>query len=82
MFPYSIALKLIKLVPNFTESTNSVLLTINSTLTVINCCAPYPIKLTAYCVGIVRLIDASIAFFNLIIIGLRVDFITKIYKQC
>jgi len=55
---------------------------INITLTVINCCAPYPIKLTVYCVGIVRLIDALIAFFNLIIIGSRVDFITKIYKQC
>lgn len=50
MFPGGRALKLIKNSVNITNSTNPLTLTKNITLTVLDCCAPPPVRLVAHCV--------------------------------
>lgn len=51
LFPGGRALKLIKNGVNITNYTNPLILTKNITLTVLNCCAPPPVRLAANCIG-------------------------------
>ena len=48
LFPGGRALKLIKNEVNLTNSTNSFQITKNIPLTIVDCCAPLPIRLSAH----------------------------------
>jgi hypothetical protein len=82
IFPGGRALKLIKNGVNITNSTNPLQLTKNITLTVLDCCAPPPIRLAAHCVGAGALIAASIASPNPVTIGSSIHLISEIYDNC
>jgi len=82
MFPGGRALKLIKNSVNITNSTNPLTLTKNITLTVLDCCAPPPVRLVAHCVWAGAVIAASIASPNPVTIGSAIHLITEIYDNC
>lgn len=82
MFPGGRALKLIKTGINITNSTNPIMLTKNITLTILDCCAPPPVRLIAHCVSAGALIGASIAAPNTVTIGSSIHMLTEIYENC
>lgn len=82
MFPGGRALKLIKTGINITNSTNPIMLTKNITLTILDCCAPPPVRLIAHCVSAGALIGASIAAPNPVTIGSSIHILTEIYENC
>jgi hypothetical protein len=82
MFPGGRALKLIKTGINITNSTNPIMLTKNITLTILDCCAPPPVRLIAHCVSAGALIGASIAAPNPVTIGSSIHMLTEIYENC
>ena len=51
LFPGGRTLKLIKNGVSITNSSNPVVLAKNITLTVVDCCAPPPLRLAAHCVA-------------------------------
>ena len=51
LFPVGRTLKLIKNSVEVTKSTNPLILTKKITLTVIDCCTPPPVRLTAHYIG-------------------------------
>ena len=77
LFPGGRALKLIKNSVNITNSTNPFQITKNITLTVLDCCAPPPVRLAAHCRGAGALIAASIASPNPVTIGSAVHLISR-----
>ena len=82
MFPGGRALKLIKNGVNVTNSTNPLVLTKNITLTVLDCCAPPPIRLAAHCIGATAVMAASVASPNPVTIGSTIHLISEIYENC
>lgn len=82
LFPGGRTLKLVKNGVNVTNSTNPLILTKNITLTVIDCCAPPPVRLAFHCAGIVATIGASIAAPNPVTIGSAIHLVTEIYENC
>ena len=82
LFPGGRALKLIKNGVNVTNSTNPLVLTKNITLTVLDCCAPPPVRLAAHCIGVGAVIAASVASPNPVTIGSAVHLISEIYENC
>ena len=81
-FPGELALKLVKNGLNRINSTNPLILTKNITLTVLNCCAPLPVKLVAHCLGVGTLIVVSVTSLNPATIGLAIHFVTEIHDNC
>ena len=75
LFPAGRALKLVKNGVNITNSTNPVILAKNITLTVLDCCAPPPVRLAAHCIGAVAVIAASVAAPNPVTVVQLVKFI-------
>jgi len=67
MFPGGRALKLVKNGINITNSTNPLQITKNITLTVLDCCAPPPIRLAAP---------------NPVTVGSSIHLISEIYDNC
>ena len=61
--------KLLKSGVSIINSTNPIILTKNITLTVINCCAPPPLILTAHCAGALASIAACTTVPNPVTIG-------------
>lgn len=82
MFPCGRALKLIKNGVKITNSTNPLTLTKNVTLTVLDCCAPPPVRLAAHCIGFGATIVASVASPNPVTIGSAIHLATEIYDNC
>lgn len=82
IFPGGRALKLVKDGVNITNSTNPLMLTKNITLTVVDCCAPPPLRLAFHCAGAVATIGASIASPNPVTIGSAIHLVTEIYDRC
>ena len=82
LFPGGRALRLVKGGVNITNSTNPLILTKNITLTVVDCCAPPPVRLAFHCAGVVAIIGASIAAPNPVTIGSAVHLVTEIYENC
>ncbi len=82
MFPGRRALKLIKSGINVTNSTNPLQFTKNITLTVLDCCAPPPIRLAAHCIGAVGVIAAAVTVPNPVTIGSSIHLINEIYDIC
>jgi hypothetical protein len=82
LFPGGRTLKLIKNGVNITNSTNPLIITKNITLTVIDCCAPPPVRLAFHCSAVVATIGASIVAPNPVTIGSAVHLITEIYENC
>ena len=76
------ALKLFKNGVNLTNSTNPLMVTKNITLTVLDCCAPPPVRLVAHCIGAGAVIAASVASPNPITIGSAIHLISEIYDNC
>lgn len=82
LFPGGRALKLFKNGVNLTNSTNPLMVTKNITLSVLDCCAPPPVRLVAHCVGAVAVIAASMASPNPVTIGSAIHLISEIYDNC
>ncbi len=82
LFPGGRTLKLIKSGVNITNSSNPLLLAKNVTLTVVDCCAPPPLRLAAHCVAASATIAASIASPNPVTIGSAVHLVTELYEKC
>jgi hypothetical protein len=82
LFPGGRALKSVKGGVNITNSTNPLILTKNITLTVVDCCAPPPVRLAFHCAGIVVTIGASIAAPKPVTIGSAIHLATEIYENC
>ena len=82
MFPGGRALKLVKNGVNISNSTNLLQITKNITLTVLDCCAPPPVRLAAHCIGARALIAASITSPNPVTIGSSIHLISEIYDNC
>ena len=76
------ALKLFKNGVTLTNSTNPQMVTKNITLTVLDCCAPPPVRLVAHCIGAGAVIAASVASPNPITIGSAIHLISEIYDNC
>ena len=76
------ALKLFKNGVNLTNSTNPLMVTKNITLTVLDCCAPPPVRLVAHCIGADAVIAASVASPNPVTIGSAIHLISEIYDNC
>ena len=82
LFPDGRALKLVRTGVCITSSTNPLVLAKNISLTVIECCAPPPLRLAAHCVGAVGLIGASIATPNPVTIGSSIHLVSELYELC
>ena len=82
VFPGGRVMKLFKNGVNITNSSNVLILTKNSTLTVIDCCTPPPMRLAAHCIGASAVVAASVASPNPVTIGSAIHLITEIYEQC
>lgn len=82
LFPGGRALKLIKNGVKITNSTNPLIVTKNITLTVLDCCAPPPVRLVAHCIAAGAVIAASVASPNPVTIGSAVHLISEIYENC
>ena len=76
LFPGGRALKLIKNGVDITNSTNPLIVTKNITLTVLDCCAPPPVRLAAHCVGAGAVIVASMVSPNPVTIGSTIHLVT------
>jgi hypothetical protein len=81
-FPSVQSLKLLTNGANITNSTNLLVVTKNITLTVVDCCAPPPIRLAFHCAGAAITIGASIAVPNPVTIGSTIHLLSEIYKNC
>ena len=82
LFPGGRTLKLIKNGVNITNSTNPLIITKNITLTVVDCCAPPPVRLAFHCSAVVATIGASVVAPNPVTIGSAVHLLTEIYENC
>jgi hypothetical protein len=82
LFPGGRALKLFKNGVNLTNSTNPLMVTKNITLSVLDCCAPPPVRLVAHCIGAGAVIAASVASPNPVTIGSAIHLISEIYDNC
>jgi hypothetical protein len=82
LFPAGRALKLVKNGVGITNSTNPLVLTKNTTLTILDCCAPPPVRLVAHCVAVVALIGASVISPNPVTIGSSIHIVTELYELC
>lgn len=82
LFPLGRALKLFKNGVNLTNSTSPLMVTKNITLTVIDCCAPPPVRLAAHCIAAGAVIAASMTCPNPVTIGSAVHLISEIYDNC
>ena len=82
VFPGARALKLVRNGINVTNSINPIILTKNIIFTVVECCAPPPIRLVAHCLGAGAVIAASAASPNPVTIGSAVHLVTEIYDNC
>ena len=67
---------------NVTTSANPLVLTKNITLTVIDCCAPPPIRLAAHCIEASAFIVALVESIDTVTIGSAINLISKIYENC
>jgi len=82
LFPGGRTLKLIKNGVSVTNSSNPVVLAKNITLTVVDCCAPPPLRLAAHCIAAGATIAASIAAPNPVTLGSAVHLVTELYENC
>jgi len=81
LFSGSRVLKLVKNGVNITNSTNTLQVSTNITLTVLDCCAS-PLWLAAHCVGAGSVIVASLVSSNLVTIGSAIHLVSEIYDNC
>jgi Na+-translocating ferredoxin:NAD+ oxidoreductase RnfE subunit len=82
MFPLLRIAKLAKSGFAITSSTNPVILAKNVTLTVIDCCAPPPVRLAAHCVAAASLVVTSFMAPNAFTVGAAAHMISEIYDNC
>ncbi len=82
IFPVLRLGKLVKSGFAITSSTNPVILAKNVTLTVIDCCAPPPVRLTAHCIAAASLVVSSFMAPNPFTVGAAAHMISEIYDNC
>ena len=82
IFPGGRALKLVKSGVSITNSTNPLTLTKNITLTILDCCAPPPLRLAAHCIGAGAVIAASVVSPNPVTIGSAFHLVLELYEKC
>ena len=82
IFPAGRAVKLVKDGVNITNSANPLILAKNITLTVLDCCAPPPIRLAAHCIAAGVLTLSTLTSPNPVTAGGAIHAITEIYNKC
>ena len=82
VFPFMRVVKLVRNGVKFTNSTNPITVVGNVSLTVIECCAPPPVRLVATCAAFAASAASSAVAPNPISVGATVHFATQIYKNC
>ena len=82
IFPGLRLVKIVKNGINITNSTNPLQVSMNITLTVLDCCAPPPARLAAHCLGAGAVIAASIVSPNPVTVGTAIHLVTEIYDNC
>jgi len=65
-----------------TNSTNVISIAKNSTLTVIDCCAPPPLRLTAHCIAAGPTLIASVVTPNPLTVGAAAHLVVEILEEC
>ena len=82
IFPLGRFVKLTSDGINITNSTNPVTLGKNITLTIIDCCAPPPIRLAAHCIAGGFTIAGAFMLPNPLTVGSAIHIVTEIYDNC
>lgn len=82
IFPFGRIVKVTRTAVNITNSTNPVVVTLNVTKTVLECCAPPPLRLAVDCVALGAGVVSTIASPNPISVGVAAHFVGKIYDEC
>jgi hypothetical protein len=76
VFPFMRVVKLVRTGVKITNSTNPITVVGNVTLTVLDCCAPPPLRLAATCAA------SSTVAPNPISVGATLHFASQIYDNC
>ena len=82
IFPFGQVVKLVRSGYKITNSTNPLTVTTNITLTVLECCAPPPLRLAVTCVAFTASLASSVMAPNPVSLGATVHFIGEIYDKC
>ena len=82
IFPIGRALKLVKYGSKAVNSTNPITIAANITLTIVECCAPPPVRLAATCVAFAASTASSAIAPNPISVGATLHFATELYDKC
>lgn len=82
LFPIGRAIKLVKYGSKAVNSTNPITIAANVTLTIVECCAPPPIRLAATCLAFAASAASSAVAPNPISVGATLHFATEIYEKC
>jgi len=62
--------------------TNPITIAANLTLTIIECCAPPPVRLAATCVAFAASAASSAVAPNPVSVGATLHFATELYEKC
>jgi hypothetical protein len=82
VFPFMRVVKLVRTGVKITNSTNPITVVGNVTLTVLDCCAPPPLRLAATCAAFVASAASSAVAPNPILVGATLHFASQIYDNC
>ena len=82
LFPIGRAVKLVKCGSKVVNSTNPLAIAVNITLTVVECCAPPPLRLAATCAAFAASAASSAVAPNPISVGATLHFANQIYETC
>jgi hypothetical protein len=82
MFPHYLLVTLIRNGVKIPNLTSPLLIRKNITLTIIDCCASPPVRLTVQCVAASLLSVVSVISSNPITIGSAIPIVTEIYENC
>ena len=82
LFPGVRAVKLFKAGTKIANSSNPLVLAKNVSLTVLDCCAPPPVRLTAHCLAAGSLVVVSLVSPNPITSGCALHVISELYEEC
>jgi len=82
IFPLGRLVKIFRSGCKVTNSTNPLTIGANVTLTVLECCAPPPVKLAVTCVTFGAALTSTLMAPNPISLGATVHFMSEIYDNC
>jgi hypothetical protein len=82
IFPLGRIVKVVRSGYNVTNSTNPLSIGANITFTVLECCAPPPLRLAVICVSFAAALTSTVMSPNPVSLGATVHFMGEIYDKC